>query len=333
MIKLNALLVVFSIVSFNAFGVMIGLCPATPPFGVIPCDTGCTGASAANMASQVSAAEFQMVSEFNKLNTSWVDAANADSELLLTYMQSKLQNSTQRITGYSSVEALVSMAASKNARDSQFLMDNLAIALELVSNNKKIDKMYKYAGSHQGSGDAETRIPSMLSKSILMSDPINNKYAHTEMLNDWNDIIQEYSKKEADILVLDADDASLTDVVLGQNKLSLAVSSEISKLLAFRHLYESDSESPSIKKRNIKDRLAIDLLLKTFDVDPLIDDKLTPVEIATDWFVSIENQKNISTNKPRDILIDLAVGQGIENALLNDYLTLKKGKNLVRAFN
>lgn len=319
--------------SFNALAVMFGLCPATPPFGVIPCDTGCTGSSAFNMASQVSSYELQMVSEFNNLNSLWVDASNADSELILSYMQKKLLTSNQRMAAYSGVEAKVNSAVVEYSKEGEFIRDNLSLALQTVSKNTKVDRMQKYIATHHGATDVETRIPFMLLNSPLLSDPINSKDSHTELLVGWAEIIRDYSKKEADTLVLSSNDVSLASISLGEDKLSLAVSSEISKLLAYRHLSNMNSISMASEKRKLKDMMAINLLLQSFDVDPLVGSANTPIDIAKNWFVSIESQKSVLVNKPRDLFVDLLIGQGIENTLMNDYLTLKKGKNLVRALN
>jgi hypothetical protein len=319
--------------SFNTYGVMIGLCPGTPPVGVIPCDSGCTGSSATNMATQVSSAEFQMVNAFNDLNRAWLGASNTDANLILLYMQKKLLTSNQRLAAFSGVEAKVSSTLSISQKETQFGFDSLLTAVESISNSKKAYETKSHTVTHQGAGDNATRIPLMLSNSAVMSDPVNSKSMQTDLLLGWEDIIQKYSKKEADILAFDTDDIILSSLSLGEDKLSLAVSSEVSKLLAFRHLYNKDNRSTEAEQRSIRDKLAIDLLLQSFDVDPLVHAGKTQIGLAQDWFVSIQEMKRISTNKPRDLSIDLTIGQGLENALLNEYLTIKKGKNIVRALN
>jgi hypothetical protein len=333
MLRLTTFYTILCFQSFNAFGVMIGLCPATPPFGVIPCDSGCTGASAAKMAAEVSSAEFDMALEFNNLNSAWVEASNSDSDLMLSYMQTKQLSSNQRVTAYSASEYKLTSATTINARERSSLMDKLSTAMMTASENRKSDNLYKYIGTHHGAGQGNTRIPLMLPIIPLMSDPINSNSAHTDILVGWSKEIKDYDQKEANTLVLTSDDETLTTLVVGVGKLPISVSSEISKLLAFRHLYNTERDDVPSKKRSIKDLLAIDLLLRSYDIDPLVSKNITGISIAENWFASIVSQKSISSNKPRDLAIDMAVGQGIENVLLNEYLTLKKGKNLVRAFN
>lgn len=319
--------------SFDAIGVMIGFCPATPPFGVIPCDTGCTGSSASNMATKLGIAELSMSTEFNNLNSQWVDAGNSDTDLITSYILSKQLNSRSRIQAYDAVEAKISGALSIISKENAIGIDNLSLSLETILNNRLSVAQENYTFNHHGTGVEPTQIPVMLANSILMSDPINNKSFNTDLLIQWSDEVNEHTKEEADTIVLTTDDSVLSMLAVDESKLSIGVSSEILKLLSFQYLSNDRDNDIALKKSRIKKMLAIDLLLKSFDIDPQISDNLTPSGIAKNSFVSTENQKRISINKPRDLSIDLIVAQGIENVLLNDYLTLKKGKNLVRAFN
>jgi hypothetical protein len=333
MLKLNAFYAALILSSFNVFGIEIGLCPGTPPYGVIPCDSACTGASASKMSAQFALAEIGMAAEFNKLNSEWIEVGNSDSDLFSSYMLSKKTSSDSRVTAYSATESKISSAITITSKGRESLMDKLISVLYTVGDNRKSYSEQKYIGLHHGPGEGSTRIPFMLSNSVIMSDPINNKTAHTEILIGWNDVIKKYNYDEASLLALTNDDASLSMIAMAESKLSLSVSSEISKLLAFRHLYKDEVDSISSRNNNTKDMLAIDLLLQSFDVDPLVSEANTGISISKNWLVSIESQKGISQNKPRDLSIDLVVGQGIENVLLNDYLSIKRSKNLVRALN
>lgn len=327
------LCILLFLVSISAKAVMFGLCPATPPYGVIPCDTGCTGAAAANMAAEFSAAEFEMATAFNDMNTLWTKATNADSKFLLTYMEKNLERTNQRITSYSATEAKFKSGLSVNSKERTALFDTFALALERASINKRSVGEQQYVGRHHGAGVAQTRIPQMLANSPLMSDPINNKSMHTELLLGWDNVISKYSSNEAETLVLTTDASPLKMIALGRSKLSISVSSEISKLLAFRHLTQDEKNDLSSNRQRAKDKLAIDLLLQSFDIDTLEGDAKTVTDISQDWFTSIETQQSISANKERDIEIDNVIGQAVENTLLNDYLNLKRRKNLVRALN
>lgn len=323
----------FCCLSYNANAVVFGLCPATPPFGVIPCDTGCTGASAAKMATDFSAAELEMGQTFNNLNLLWAEAANADSTYLLTYMQNELYRTNQRIVSYSATETKIKSAITVNSKERTALYDTFSVALEGASINKRKVATQQYIGRQHGAGVVQTRIPQLLAISPLMSDPINNKSMHTELLLGWEDIISKYSADEASTLILSSDESPLKMLALGRNKLSLSVSSEISKLLAFRHLSKDEKNDMASKRKRAKDMLAIDLLLQSFDIDTLEGDDKTTTDIPQNWFASIETQQSISTNKTRDLEIDIVIGQALENVLINDYLVLKRGKNLVRALN
>lgn len=331
-LQISYFLVLF-LSSFNALGVMIGFCPGTPPFGVIPCDTGCTGSSASNMASKLGMAELSMSGEFNNLNSEWVNAGNKDTDLITSYMLSKQLNSRARIQAYGAVDAKISNAISILGRENAITLDNVALSLETNSKNKISNDLQNYNIRHHGTGVVPTKIPLMLSKSVLMSDPINNKSFHSELLIHWGDEVNTHTKEEANTILLTTDDSALSILALDKRKLSIATSSELLKLLSFQYLSRDGSNTIASKKSRIKNLLAIELLLKSYDIDPEINDISTLSDIAINSFSSSEYQKKISNNKPRDLNIDLNVAQGIENVLLHDYLTLKKGKNIVRAFN
>lgn len=321
------------VVSSNAFGVMVGLCPATPPFGMIPCDAACTGASAVLMASTVNSAELSLANEFNNLNNEWVDAGNSDTDLISAYIVSKQNNSQYRIQTYSAVEATISSNLSINAQQESVGLDNILVAAEAISNSKKAASLQTYNLNNQSSGIESTKIPEMLSKAALLSDPINNKDLNSEILANWSEDISDYTDDELGELILTTDASILAALALNDGKLSLVDSSEITKLLTFLYLNKEGGDSISSKTKYIKHMLSIDLLIKSFDIDPVISENLTQTEIAKDWFTSKESIANLSLMKPRDIAIDLNVASGIENALLNDYLSIKKRKNLVRALN
>jgi hypothetical protein len=285
------------------------------------------------MATQLGTAELAMSSVFNNLNTEWVNAGNSDTELITSYILSKQLISQFRIQAYGAVEAKISSALLINGKENAIGNDNLLLSYEEISNNRMSIGLENYNLNHHGTGVGQTKIPEMLSNSALMSDPINNKSFHTDLLIQWSEEVNEHTKEEANVVVLTTDDLALSILALEGNKLSVGVSSEILKLLSFQYLNDDGVKNIASKKSHIKNMLAVELLLKSYDVDPVISENLTPSEISKNSFISIEYQKKISTNKPRDLSIDLIVAQGVENVLLNDYLTLKRGKNLVRAFN
>ena len=309
--------------------VMIGLCPSTPPIGVIPCDAACFGSAAINMGLTMVQDQASLSQAYLDNTSKWIEVNNTYVESLQTYSDDKMSTSSDRTTALDGVSKKVTLSLDLFAMAIESSYD--AIVQNYVQSARESRLSYQVVDTFEqfNSPTASFKGETLIGKSQMYRESLSLQVNKRVGIDVATSPKGKMSAIESSILLSKSENQIQLLELLAQDQITTEELLFISSQVGAMNLINENNTSLDVKLEGKKQELFVSLLLDSYYVlDTGSSNLLKDVQAL---IVEEDIRGSLKTMSYKELLVDSAVSNTLINVQLNEYLKLKRKKNVIQA--